>query len=119
MWAFDDPADGAFVERLADTFRVRGRPVYVVELEAPQAVRLERNASAFRLAEKPTKRDLEASRRHLLDVDARFRLNSAGELTGRPGYLRLDNAELSPEDAAERIVAAFALPQAAAESPKA
>jgi hypothetical protein len=116
VWAFDDAGDAAFVERLAGVFRARGRPVYLVELEAPLAVRLERNAGAFRLAEKPTKRDLDASRRHLLDVDARYRLNSAGtfaEPGARPpwldGYLRLANAELAPEDAAACIAAAFDL----------
>ncbi|GJG85939.1 hypothetical protein tb265_11200 [Gemmatimonadetes bacterium T265] len=103
VWAFGDPGDAAFVVRLAGTFSARGRPVYLVELEAPLPVRLERNASEFRLAEKPTKRDLDASRRHLLDVEARYRLNSAGEFATRPGwldgYLRLDNAALSPDAA--------------------
>lgn len=116
VWAFGDPGDAAFVARLADTFRARGRPVYLVELEAPLAVRLERNASAFRLAEKPTKRDLDASRRHLLDVEARYRFNSAGEFEPRPewldGYLRLANTGLLPDEAAARVAEAFALPRA-------
>ncbi len=116
VWAFDLPGDAAFVEQLAAVFRARGRPVYLAELEAPLAVRLERNASELRLAEKPTKRDLDASRRHLLDVETRYRLRSAGELDPRPawldGYLRLDNAALPPDAAAARIAAAFALPGA-------
>jgi hypothetical protein len=116
VWAFGEPGDAAFVRRLAETFRVRGRPVYLVELGAPLAVRLERNGSAFRLAEKPTKRDVDASRRHLLDVEARYRLNSAGELDPRPdwldGCLRVDNAALPPDAAASRVAEAFALPRA-------
>lgn len=118
VWAFDDPRDTAFVEQLAGVFRARGRPAYLAELEAPLAVRLERNAGAFRLAEKPTKRDLDASRGHLLDVEARYRLNSAGEFSdpgARPawldGYLRLANAELAPAGAAARITDAFGLAQ--------
>ena len=46
---------------------------------ASQEERLRHKASTFRLAEKPTKRDLESLRRHLLDADSRYRLNSAGE----------------------------------------
>ncbi len=111
VWAFDDPSDAAFVERLAAIFRERGRPVYFVELEASEAERLRRNESAFRLAEKPTKRDLDASRRHLLDAGRRYRLSSAAEFAGRRDYLRLDNETLSPEAAAERIIDAFGLPR--------
>lgn len=117
VWAFDEPGDADFVARVGDIFRARGRSVYLVELEAPLDVRLARNASAFRLAEKPTKRDVEASRRHLLDVEARYRLNSGSEFAGRPDYLRLPNGELSPEAAAERIVTAFDLPRAGGKQP--
>jgi hypothetical protein len=111
VWAFDDPRDTAFVERLTAIFRDRGRAVYYAELVASREERLRRNASTFRLAEKPTKRDLEASRRHLLDADARYRLNSAGEFDGRSDYLRIENDDVAPVDAAERIIEAFGLPR--------
>jgi hypothetical protein len=79
---------------------------------ASREERLRRNASTFRLAEKPTKRDLEASRRHLLDADSRYRLNSAGKFEGRSDYLRIENDDVEPVAAAERIIEAFGLPRA-------
>lgn len=111
VWALDDPRDTTFVDRLASIFRERARAAYYVELAASQEERLRRNASTFRLAEKPTKRDLEASRRHLLDADLRYRLNSAGEFEGRSDYLRIENDEVEPAAAAERIIEAFGLPR--------
>ena len=111
VWAFDDPRDTAFVDRLTGIFRDRGRPVYYVELEATQAERLRRNASDFRLAEKPTKRDLESSRRHLLEADSTYRLSSGGEFDGRDDYFRINNEALDPAAVAERIIEAFGLPR--------
>ena len=65
-WAFDVPEDQVFVDEYARPFRERGARVLFVELEATQAERLKRNECVSRLAEKPSKRDLEASRRRLL-----------------------------------------------------
>ncbi|MCY7380270.1 MAG: DUF1343 domain-containing protein [Gemmatimonadaceae bacterium] len=56
-----------------------GRVVFV-ELEATRPERLRRSATEFRLAEKPFKRDLDHSRRMLLEHDARW------DLSRQPGY---------------------------------
>ena len=117
VWAFDDPTDGATVEGYASLFRNRGGRVLFVELEAPQAVRLQRNETAIRLAEKPFKRDLAASRRQLLDADASYQLNSGGAFDGRPDYLRIDTTALGAREVAERILRHFGIPQATAVSP--
>jgi hypothetical protein len=109
VWAFDDPSDADFVESLAEIFRSQGGSVFYVELEAPQSVRLHRNETPFRLAEKPTKRDLETSRAQLLQDDAAYRLNSVQEFQGRSDYLRIDNTDLEPGLAAERIIETFGL----------
>ena len=82
-----------------------------VELEAPQAERLKRTAGESRLAEKPSRRDLEAARRDLLDDDARYQLNSGGKFDGRPDYLRINNTHLTPGEVAERVIEHFALPR--------
>lgn len=110
VWAFDQPSDAESVERLSGIFSSRGNRVVYVELEATQQERLRRNETEFRLAEKPSKRDVAASRARLLEHDARYRLNSAGELDGRDDYLRIDNTHLSPAEVAERIIARFSLP---------
>ena len=110
VWAFDDPRDEVSVNSLAEVFRVRGGKVLFVELEATQEERLKRNETALRLREKPFKRDLAKSREQLLDVDGRYQLNSAGRFDGRADWLRLDNTDLPPDLAAERVIAAFGLP---------
>jgi hypothetical protein len=110
VWAFDDPRDAATVADYAAIFESRGGRVYYVELETTQEERLRRNATELRLAEKPFKRDLEKSRARLLDLDARYQLNSRDRFAGRADYLHIDNTELSPAQVADRVVQAFTLP---------
>jgi hypothetical protein len=110
VWAFDVPEDEAIVDEYATPFRSRGGRVLFVELEATQAERLRRNECSSRLAEKPSKRDLAASRRRLLDNDVQYQLNSGGRFDSRPDYLRIDNTELTPGEVAERVISHFGLP---------
>jgi hypothetical protein len=112
VWAFNVPEDQAFVDEYALPFRARGARVLFVELEATQAERLRRNGCESRLAEKPSKRDLEASRRRLLENDARYQLNSGGKFDDRPDYLRIDNTLLTPDEVAERVISQFGLADA-------
>jgi hypothetical protein len=109
VWAFDDPREAATVEAYASIFRTRGGRVLFVELEASLAERLRRNETEFRLSEKPSKRDLAWSRRHLLDAETKYQLNSAGRFEGRPDYLHIENTSLSPEDVADKVIATFGL----------
>ena len=113
VWAFDLPQDRATVEEYARPFRERGGRVLFLELEAARGERLRRNEGASRLAEKPSKRDLEASRRNLLELDARYQLNSGGAFDGRADWLRIDNTHLEPADVAERVIEHFSLPDSA------
>ena len=110
VWAFDLPSELEALERYARPFRQRGGRVLFVELQADQAERLLRNEGASRLAEKPSKRDLAASRRNLLELDDRYRLGSSGEFDDRPDYLRIDNTHLSAEHVAEQVIETFGLP---------
>ncbi len=109
VWAFDQPGEQRALEQYARPFRERGGRVLYLELKASQQARLQRNAGASRLAEKPSKRDVEASQRRLLDMDERCRLNSTTEFEGRADYLRIDNTRLSPEDVAKQIIEQFSL----------
>jgi hypothetical protein len=108
VWAFDQSSDDAEVEAYSAIFRQRGGAVFYVELQASQAVRLQRNETEFRLAEKPFKRDLVESRRQLISLD-NYLLDSGSRFDGRRDYLRVDNTDLSPEDVADRIVRTFDL----------
>lgn len=110
VWAFDDPRDDAAVERNAAHFKDKGGRVVYVELEATLEERLRRNETEFRLAEKPSKRDVAASRERLLENDATYQLNSHGRFAGRDDYLHIDNTDLSAEAVADQIVARFQLP---------
>ncbi|WP_433436963.1 hypothetical protein [Nonomuraea sp. CA-141351] len=109
VWAFDVPADEAELDHYAAPFRDRGGRILYLELSASQEVRLKRNKGELRLAEKPSKRDLDWSRRNLLELDAKYRLNSNGEFDGRAEYLRIDNTELPAAAVAERAIQHFGL----------
>ncbi|TYB69995.1 hypothetical protein FXF51_06745 [Nonomuraea sp. PA05] len=109
--AFDVPADEIELESYAAPFHSRGGRVFYLELSASQEVRLERNEGELRLAEKPSKRDLEWSRRNLLELDAKYQLNSNGEYEGRADYLRIDSTELSSAAVAKLTIEHFGLGQ--------
>ena len=113
VWAFDAPEDQEAVDEYARPFRERGGRVLFLELEASQQERLRRNAGASRLAEKPSKRDLEASRRGLLDLDEKYELNSGGRFDGRADWLRVENTLLEPAQVADRAIEHFRLPRPA------
>ena len=107
VWAFDCPGDWEYVENYLSMFREAGANVYIVELEADFDERLRRNNTPNRLEHKPSKRDLAWSERDVRDSAERWRLNSEpGEIT-EPNYLRIDNTNLSAEDAARAIKERF------------
>ena len=108
MWAFDMPSDRAYIEALAARFD----EVYCVELIAPQEVRLQRNHTENRLAHKASKRDVALSDLRLQGEDAHYRLVSQPGEIPFP-YLRLENANMTPDEAAERIIKAFGLERGA------
>lgn len=110
VWAFDDARDAAAVAGYAKIFAARNGSVYYVELQATQEERLRRNETELRLAEKPFKRDLEKSRAQLLELDAKYPLNSNGRFAGRADYLHIDNTDVPPGQVADRVIQAFRLP---------
>lgn len=103
MWAFDCQPDWDYVEHVKSIFNLPDDDIYYVELIAPQEVRLQRNATENRLRNKTSKRDIEASNHRLRNDDMRFRcVSDPGEIPF-PNYLRLDNTDLTPQDAAKII----------------
>jgi hypothetical protein len=109
VWAFDLPSDAAAIERYSGPFKARGGRVLFAELEATLEERLRRNETAFRLAEKPSKRDVESSKRRLLEHESRYRFNSGGEFDGREDWMRVDTTDLEPADVAELVIRRFGL----------
>ena len=109
MWAFDMHSDWEYIEWVKGIFGLPDEDVYYVELIAPQSVRLERNATENRLKHKASKRDLEASNARMLRDDKTWRCESLpGEIT-HPNYLRIENANIPPEEAAKLIKEHFNL----------
>jgi hypothetical protein len=57
----------------------------------------------LRLKHKRSMQDREASRQRLLDADAAHQLSTGGDFFYPNQYLRVDNTDLTPAQAAERI----------------
>lgn len=112
VWSFSHPEDLAYVEALRDIFESENGRVVYVELWADLETRLERNESPSRLEAKSSKRDVDASRAHMLEAEDQWKLSSEGNFPLSP-HLLLDNSSLSAADAAEIIADHFGLKQLA------
>lgn len=109
MWAFDQKSDWNYVAHVSELFLSHSAEVYYVELITSQEVRLARNVTENRLAHKASKRDVAQSEQRLLHDDTRYRcVSHPGEIPYK-NYLRIDNTNLSPADAAKRIKQHFSL----------
>ena len=112
MWNVDEPTDADEVRRLVAPYVDAGLRVSCVELYADLPTRLVRNTGASRIEAKRSKRDLAWSDAHVRELDAAHVMNTAADrptpadavLAGFP-HLRLDNSELTPEEAAAAILA--------------
>ena len=103
MWAFDMPEDWEYLESVKRIFALPEKDMYYVELIAPQEVRLARNATENRLKHKASKRDIDASNSRLIRDDQNYRCESLPGEISFPNYLRLENANISAEEAARII----------------
>ena len=112
----DDPRDLAQLHELVEPVERAGAPIDVVELYAPQHVRLAREGGADRMDHKRSKRDVEWARAHVVDLESRSRFSTDPSLDGErllPGHrhLRLDNDHANARVTAERIVTELGLPR--------
>ena len=108
MWAFDLQEDWDYIEHVKDIFSPYGTEYYYVELVAPKEIRLARNATENRIRNKPSKADIEFSRKLLLDEEKYRLVSKEGEIPFE-NYLRIDNSELSASEAAMLIKQTFDL----------
>ena len=107
--AFEMQEERDYLTGLEALFTQNGGDFYFVELSASLDARLARNETPHRMERKPSKRDVAWSRANLLKDASEHRLNSAdGEVWFRH-HLKIDNTDLSPDQAADRIIEAFAL----------
>ena len=98
MWAFNMESDWEYVENLVSKFD----EIYCVELIASQEIRLERNKTENRLLHKPSKRDIEASNKRLLNEDIYRLVSYEGEIPFK-NYLRINNENISAKEVAKII----------------
>ncbi|GAA0122506.1 MAG: AAA family ATPase [Clostridium argentinense] len=109
MWAFDQQSDWDYVEYICNIFRKHNADIYYVELVAPQAIRLQRNATENRLKNKASKRDIEMSNQRLINDDRKYRcVSNDGEIP-YDNYIKIDNTNLSAEIVAKTIKEQFGL----------
>ena len=80
-----------------------------MELVAPQEIRLRRNASENRLKNKASKNNIAWSNQRLIEDDAKYRLESFDGEIPFENYMKLDNSELEPAQAAQQIQLRFSL----------
>ena len=110
MCAFDLPGEFEYLQKLIGLFKENGADCCVAELCADFDVRLVRNRSENRLLHKESKRDLEWSEAEMRRTSEKYRLNSYdGEKLPFENYMKLDNTNLSPEEAARKIAEYFGL----------
>ncbi len=108
MWDFARRDDWDYIEHVKEIFAPYGTEFYYVELVAPLEVRLQRNATENRIRNKPSKANLEMSNRFLLEEKNYRLVSNEGEIPF-DNYLRIENADMSPEDAAKLIRDTFGL----------
>ena len=110
MWAFDMQYDWDYIKAVTDRFEATGGKAYYVELVADRAVRIERNKSLNRLANKASKRDVVVSEDRMLREETKYRLvSNEGELAFE-NYMKIDNTNLEAEEVARIIKEHFNLP---------
>ena len=107
VWSLKLESDRKFIDETCDIFRAKGSGIYFVELEADLQERLRRNETEFRLTQKPSKRNLEKSKRNLLDVEEEHTLNSKGDFFYQDNYVKIHNTDLSAAEAAQKIIDEF------------
>ncbi|HET9633886.1 MAG TPA: AAA family ATPase [Terrabacter sp.] len=112
---FDRPSESALLRELVAPVERAGAPIDVVELDAPQEVRLSREGGEDRMDHKRSKRDVDWARAHVVELESRARLTSDpardGDLLPGHRHLRLDNSHGDARATAERIVAELDLPR--------
>ena len=107
--AFDVKEETDYLNSLKNKFEASGGKFYFVELKADVETRLKRNVTPHRLEAKPTKKDLEWSRKDLLDTMEKYKLNTDdGEILFK-NHIKIDNTNLSPDEVTEIIIEKFKL----------
>ena len=107
IYAFDDPKDTEYYNKIRDIFAKQGSQIYFVELETTLEERIKRNETENRLKNKPTKRDIEWSKKNLIKDSKKYRMNSYPGEVKEKNYIKIDNTNLSAKEVAKIIKEKF------------
>jgi hypothetical protein len=109
VWALEQEKEFEYLKGLIAPFKEQNAEVFFLELESDLNVRLERNKTENRLIHKPSKKDIQASEKRLLNANDKYILNSDKE-HGCPiqeNYFKLNNSHLEPGEVAELVISNF------------
>jgi len=109
MFAFDIPSEYKYIDSVKELFEQNGAEVCFVELFADFDVRIERNKTENRLLHKPSKRNIEWAEKLFRNTEEKDRLNTREDEYPYENYFKLDNTNLSAQDAARIIMDHFEL----------
>ena len=110
VWALEDPDEAATMQRYATLFEEAGGRAYFAELRASLETRIDREGTPFRISLKPAQRDVGAARARQVEIAAKYRMNSDGELPLSYPHFIIETERHSPLAAAEAIRRSFSLP---------
>ena len=108
MWAFNMQEDWDYAAHVAEIFQKENAEIYYVELVADQQIRLQRNESPNRLANKASKRDIVDSNARLMNYSNRRFISRDGEIPIE-NFIRIDNSNLEADVVAKMIKEKFDL----------
>lgn len=106
---FNDNSDLDYLKMLKNKFEKTGGTFYFIELSASVDIRLKRNETPNRLEKKKSKQDLEWSRKNLLYSQEKYRMNTNNDEYYFKNHLKINNENLSAEEAAQLIFDKFDL----------
>ena len=92
-----------YLKQIQDLLDDYHQEILFVELETSLEERLHRNRTENRLMHKPLKRHIEVSEREILDTAETLQLNSQHQPNELHHYLKINNTNLSAEEAAKQI----------------
>ena len=106
---FDNLQWVAYMDIWAELFEKNEGSVYFIELETDFEKRIERNRSENRLFHKPSKRNIERSEEGLRFMAQNMRMNTHEGEQYHTNWLKINNTDISAEDAARIIKEKFVL----------
>lgn len=109
MWAYDSQQDWDIMTKIINIFKEAGSELYCVELTAPLDIRLQRNVTENRLANKASKRNIEASNERLIRHTNEHRFISHDGEVPIENFIRIDNSNLEADEVARIIKYKFNL----------